>query len=61
MTEKYKGMTVNERLYLSGLMGKFDELVRTENVDELKKILDKVEIIDETLKRSIVEGFGLKY
>ncbi len=61
MTEKYKGMTVNERLYLSGLMGKFDELVRTENVDELKKILDKVEIIDETLKRSIIEGFGLKY
>ncbi|MCQ2049993.1 MAG: hypothetical protein MJZ22_03195 [Candidatus Saccharibacteria bacterium] len=61
MTEKYKGMTVNERLYLSGLMGKFDELVLTENVDELKKILDKVEIIDETLKRSIIEGFGLKY
>lgn len=61
MTEKYKGMTVNERLYLSGLMGKFDELVRTENVDELKKILDKVEIIDETLKRSIIEGLGLKY
>lgn len=61
MTEKYKGMTVNERLYLSGLMGKFDELVRTENVDELKKILDKVEIIDETLKSSIIEGFGLKY
>lgn len=44
MTEKYKGMTVNERLYLSGLMGKFDELVRTENVDEVKKFLIKLKL-----------------
>ncbi len=61
MIEKYKGMTVNERLYLSGLMGEFDEFVRTKNVDGLKNILDKVEITDETLKRSIIEGLGLKY
>ena len=61
MIEKYKGMTVNERLYLSGLMCEFDEFVRTKNVDELKNILDKVEITDETLKRSIIEGLGLKY
>ena len=51
MIEKYKGMTVNERLYLSGLMCEFDEFVRTKNVDGLKNILDKVrELIIEHSK-----------
>ena len=61
MAEKYNGMTVNERLYLSGLMDKFDEFVRTENVDGLKEILEKIEIMDETAVRSIIEGVGLSY
>ena len=61
MAEKYNGMTVNERLYLSGLMDKFDEFVRTENVDGLKEILEKIEITDETAVRSIIEGVGLNY
>ena len=61
MAEKYNGMTVNERLYLSGLMDKFDEFVRTENVDGLKEILEKIEITDETAVRSIIEGVGLSY
>ena len=61
MAEKYNGMTVNERLYLSGLMDKFDEFVKTENVDGLKEILEKIEITDETAVRSIIEGVGLSY
>ena len=59
MTEKYKGMTVNERLYLGGFMEQFDEFVRTKNVDGIKNILAKVEITDESSVRSIIEGLGL--
>ena len=60
MTEKYKGTTVNERLYLSGFMDQFDEFVRTKNIDGIKNILAKVEITDESSVRSIIEGLGLK-
>lgn len=59
MTEKYKGMTVNERLYLGGFTNQFDEFVRTKNIDGIKNILAKVEITDETSVRSIIEGLGL--
>lgn len=59
MTEKYKGMTVNERLYLGCFMNQFDEFVRTKNVDGIKNILAKVEITDESSVRSIIEGLGL--
>ena len=59
MTEKYKGTTVNERLYLSGFMDQFDEFVRTKNVDGIKNILAKVEITDESSVRTIIEGLGL--
>lgn len=59
MSEKYKGMTVIERLYLGGLMNQFDEFVRTKNIDGIKNILAKVEITDESSVRSIIEGLGL--
>ncbi|WP_290740770.1 hypothetical protein [Fibrobacter sp. UBA3718] len=59
MTEKYKGMTVNERLYLGGFMNQFDEFARTKNIDGIKNILAKVEITDESSVRSIIEGLGL--
>lgn len=59
MTEKYKGTTVNERLYLGGFMDQFDEFVRTKNIDGIKNILAKVEITDESSVRSIIEGLGL--
>ena len=59
MSEKYNGMTVNERLYLGGFMNQFDEFVRTKNVDGIKSILAKVEITDESSVRSIIEGLGL--
>ena len=60
MSEKNNGMTVNERLYLSGFMDQFDEFVRTKNIDGIKNILAKVEITDETSVRSRIEGLGLK-
>ncbi|TFF33768.1 hypothetical protein E2R66_24545 [Mucilaginibacter psychrotolerans] len=54
MDDKYKGTTVNERLYLSGLMDKFDKAVSEKNVDVIISILEEVELtgsnIDEILK-----------
>ncbi|WP_166727802.1 hypothetical protein [Mucilaginibacter gilvus] len=41
---KYGGMTVNERLYLSGLMAKFDQAVAEKQVDLVISILKEVEL-----------------
>ena len=59
MDVKYKGMTVNERLYASGLMVEFDKLVDTKDVEGVIKILEKVEITDESAVRAILEKLGL--
>lgn len=55
MEQQYKGMTVNERLYASGLMKDFDKLVAKKNVEGVTKILKQVEITDEPTIRSILE------
>jgi Xaa-Pro aminopeptidase len=51
---KYQGMTVNERLYLSGKLEDFDEAVAQKNTTEIIKILKAVELtessIDEVLQ-----------
>ena len=59
MDVQYKGMTVNERLYVSGLMVEFDKLVDIKDVEGVIKILEKVEITDESAVRSILEKLGL--
>jgi hypothetical protein len=46
MSDKYKGMTVNERLYVSGLMEKFDKAVQEKKVDLIVSILKEVELND---------------
>ncbi|CAG5068874.1 hypothetical protein DYBT9623_01606 [Dyadobacter sp. CECT 9623] len=46
MDQKYKGMTVNERLYISGLMDEFDLAVKENNTAKIIEILKKVEITD---------------
>lgn len=61
MDVQYKGMTVNERLFVSGQMDEFDRLVSAKDVDGIRALLEKVEITDEVSIRSIIEGLGLKY
>lgn len=57
----YKGMTVNERLFLSGRMDEFDELVLAKDVNGLKAILNEIEITDDSSMRAIIEPLGLEF
>lgn len=50
MENKYIGMAVNERLYVSGLMDEFDEAVEKENTKKIRAILEKVELTEESIK-----------
>lgn len=60
MENKYSGMTVNERLYISGLMNRFDRAIHEKNIEEVRLILKKVDIIDETAIEAILQQIGLK-
>ena len=59
MSDKYAGMTVNERLYVSGLMEKFDKAVNEKNVDAIVSILKNVELTDLSID-PILKQLGLK-
>lgn len=59
MNSKYGGMTVNGRLYLSGLMGKFDKALLEKDTDTLISILKEVELNDENIN-AILEFENLK-
>jgi hypothetical protein len=50
MGNKYAGMTVNERLYVGGLMAEFDQAVRERNAEKVRKILQQVELPEESIK-----------
>lgn len=58
MQNSYGGMTVNERLYVSGLLDKFDVAVREKNIELITTILTEVELTDESI-RSILNSTGL--
>ena len=58
MDYKYAGMTVNERLYVSGLMDEFEEAVEKKNTDKVRAILEKVELTDDSIK-PILEKYEL--
>jgi len=47
---KYKGMTVNERLYVSGQMDAFDKAVKEKDVKKVIFILEVVELNEESIK-----------
>ncbi len=59
MDFKYKGMTVNERLYISGLMDTFDKATKEEDIKKVIEILKEVEIIDESAIVKILKELGL--
>ena len=50
MDNKYAGMTVNERLCVSGLMVEFDEAVKQKNSAKVRAILEKVELTEASIK-----------
>lgn len=58
MEKKYSGMTVNERLYVSGLMDEFDKAVQEHDVDRIRNILAEVELPEESIN-PILEQLGL--
>lgn len=59
MDEKYKGMTVNERLYVSGLMNEFDKAVKIKDIQKVVEILKRIEITEEDSIKLILQTFNL--
>jgi len=59
MDEENKAMTVNERLYVSGLMDAFDKAVEEKNVQEVRAILEKIGLTDLSII-PILRQLGLK-
>ena len=43
-------MTVNERLYASGLFNEFDKAVEERNLEDIIRILKEVELNEELIK-----------
>ncbi len=46
---KYKGMTVNERLYHSGQLDIYEKAVKEKNIGLIKKILKSVELNEDSI------------
>lgn len=59
MDNKYKGMTVNERLYVSGLLNEFEKAVKEKDVNRAILILEEVELTKPNID-PILEKHGLK-
>ena len=58
MDKKYAGMTVNERLCVSGLIDQFDKAVEEKDREGAIKILKEVELTDENIE-PVLEQSGL--
>ncbi|HEY9192096.1 MAG TPA: hypothetical protein VIO81_04435 [Methyloversatilis sp.] len=50
MEKRYAGMTVNERLYVSGLMDEFDKAVGERDIARIRSILTEVELPEESIQ-----------
>lgn len=59
MDNQYKGMTANERLYVSGLMEVFDKAVKENDVEKVTDILKKVEITEQSAIYPILKELDL--
>jgi hypothetical protein len=58
MENKYAGMTMNERLYVSGLMDEFDAAVEERDIGRLRNVLSNVELTEESIG-PILDQMGL--
>lgn len=47
MDDHYKGITVNERLYASGLIEEFDSAAYDANIEKVIDIFKKINIMNE--------------
>ena len=56
---KYGGMTVNERLYVSGLMSAFDKTIEENDLEALKDIIEKIELHESYLE-TLIQNYRLK-
>jgi hypothetical protein len=56
---KYAGMTVNERLYISGNLAEFDQAVKERDVEKVVEILMRVELKNASIE-PILKQLGLK-
>jgi hypothetical protein len=54
MNDKYLGMTVNERLFVSGLLKDFDKAVEQNDRSKIVEILKKVELKEVSIRDIIV-------
>jgi len=59
MESKYLGMTVNERLYASGLFDEYDKAVEERRLEDVIRILKEVELNEESID-PILEQLNLK-
>lgn len=59
MESKYKGMTVNERLYISGLSNDFEKAVAQKDRKKVIAILQDVEIKDQVSINVILQSLHL--
>jgi hypothetical protein len=59
MESIYSGMTVNERLYMSGLCNDFDNAVKENNIKKVLEILNRIELNEVSIK-PILQSLGLE-
>jgi hypothetical protein len=55
MSGKYSGMTVNDRLYVSGYIDEFGHAVQNRHLDKVRKILSELELNEEAIKSILKE------
>ena len=55
--DDFAGMTVNERLFVAGLMDSFDKAIAENNKEEVILILKKVNLNSETIEANLKSIF----
>jgi hypothetical protein len=59
MEKKYSGMTVNEHLYVAGMIDAFYKAIEIKDIDKVISILKEVELDDASIKANL-EFNGLR-